>query len=71
MRLIVKEVTKKHLTLHQGGGEGGRAEIPDDAFADDPERDHSEYRSYEPNDPEPGDLGEPEPPNKPPLRRVK
>lgn len=68
MKLIVKEVTKKHLTLHQGGGEGGPAEIPDDAFADDPDRDRSEFRSYEPDGMEPEDDGPPEPP---PLRRVK
>lgn len=68
MKLIVREVKKKHLTLHQGGGEGGRAEIPDDAYSDDPDREHSDQRSYEPNDPEPEDLGEPRQPN---LKRIK
>mgnify|MGYP000179673869 FL=1 len=69
MKLIVREVAKKHLTLHQGGGQGGPAEIPDDAFGDDPDREYSDQRSYEPNDPSPEDLGEP--PEPPPLRRVK
>ena len=61
MRFKLVEITKGHLTSHPGGKQDAPTEIPSDAYVDD-DTGHSEFRSYEPEDPGPEAFGmEPEP----------